>query len=164
MSPLTLFSVLFLLVFGGLGLVLIISSARQVSGSDEARKWPTVPGKIVTIDAKEHVYRHRRKHGGTRTRRLYEPQIEYEYTVEGVRYLGTRVGFGNYQMKLEAAKAFLQRFASGQVAVHYNPRDPNQAVLDITAKGATSGLVMGFIFLVIGIVITVVTVLAPRGH
>lgn len=163
MSSITLFAALFLLLFGGLGLTLIISAARQLSKADEARKWPTTPGKVITLDAEEHVYRHRRKHGGTRTRRRYEPKIEYEYVVDGLHYLGNRVGFGNYQLKLNAAKALLARYATGPVVVHYHPHDPNQAVLDTQATGTAAGLVMGFIFILIGFIVAASSLLAGRG-
>lgn len=162
-SPLTLFAALLLLIFGGLGLALTVIAARQLGQSNAARHWPVTPGKIVAIEAKEYIYHRWHRPGRTRAVQLYEPQLEYEYFVKGVPYVSNRVGFGTYRFELEAATQFVQRLADDQISVHYNPRDPGQAVLDVNAPGTAVGLIVGFIFIVIGFATAAAIIGLMRG-
>jgi hypothetical protein len=67
----------------------------------------------------------------------YEPEIHYQYTVQGRTYTGKRIFFGSAQIDPEAANTVLSRYQPGlSVFVHYNPRKPSQSVLETQAPAA----------------------------
>jgi Protein of unknown function (DUF3592) len=129
---------------GVLLLALLWSAHRQAA---EASGWPVIGGHVVASTV-EH---YRTRVGGARSGRLatfYEPVIEYSYRVDGRDYHSTQIGFGG---KLagseELARAQSARYPQGaDVVVHYDPKSPSNAVLDVKVAYAKPLLVIALVF------------------
>jgi hypothetical protein len=79
---------------------------------------------------------------------FYEPVIEYSYRVDGREYHSTQIAFGG---KLagseELAQAKAARYPQGaDVVVHYDPKNPSNAVLDAKVAYAKPLLVVALVF------------------
>lgn len=120
---------LFYLVFvGSLGIVgygvWTLREAREISN------WPTVSGKIVSADAIRHTWTTRRG----RRRESLKADIHYTYTVGGTTHKSDRVFYSDYnQAGMESlAREQLGKYKVGNdVVVHYRPKDPSFAVLEV---------------------------------
>ena len=123
---------------------LLWSARRQAA---EASGWPVTGGHVVASTV-EH---YRTRVGGARSGTLatfYEPVIEYSYRVDGREYHSTQISFGG---KLagseELARAKAARYPSGtDVSVHYDPKNPSNAVLDLKVAYAGPFLVITLVF------------------
>ncbi len=79
-----------------------------------------------------------------------------DYTGRDLTF-GFTQGYGN----TSKAQSMLEKYPVGaQVNVYYNPADPGQAVLERQAGGFGAGLALGIIFLVIGLVLGCVGIVA----
>jgi len=98
--------------------------------------WPYVAGKMVAAHTGTG---HKPVENFTTRDRVFDRTItnwvEYEYSVDGVTYAGTRVSFTQIRGNL-AAKPLLKRqmnriswLENGDVKVFYNPAKPHQSVL-----------------------------------
>jgi hypothetical protein len=120
-------------VFGGAG-------AWALWRAWTARRWPSVPGKVVTVDVRWSGVMARGAH----------PVIRYEYAVGGVVREGSRLGLGAEvgRASERSARAAAGNLAPGDpVTVFYNPRRPDDAAL---RPGAS---VADIVLLVIGVVV-----------
>jgi hypothetical protein len=130
---------------GGILLLALLCSARRQAA--EASRWPVIGGHVVASTV-EH---YRTRVGGARSGRLvifYEPVIEYSYRVDGREYHSTQISFGG---KLagseELARAKAARYPQGaDVVVHYDPKNPSNAVLDAKVAYAKPLLVVALVF------------------
>jgi hypothetical protein len=130
---------------GGVLLLALLWSARRQAA--EASGWPVTGGHVVSSTV-EH---YRSRVGGARSGTLatfYEPVIEYAYRVDGREYHSTQIGFGG---KLagseELARAKSARYPQGaDVVVHYDPKSPSNAVLDVKIAYAKPLLVVALMF------------------
>lgn len=111
-----------LVILGSVGLSFIIDGVREAMLARASEGWPTAPG-VVT--------RSRYDAGDTvRPRGLL---LEYDFTVSGQPYRGTRVHFGHSGpfVVLNEAYVVQDRYPEGSaVTVYYNPRDPYNSVLE----------------------------------
>jgi hypothetical protein len=103
----------------------------------KAAHWPQAPGRIVksTIEAKEV----RNMEGESSVTNV--PAIAYEFTANGFPRRGTRIAIGQDTGGANT-EATLARYPVGaNVVVHYNPKDPNDCVLDYSGpfKGTRQG-------------------------
>jgi hypothetical protein len=99
-----------------------LREARQASGWVEGR------GRITVSQLRQ---KHRRNHGGF----IEVADVQYEFIVDGVARRGERIGIG----EIDTAGGLLKRFPVGaEVAVFYDPQDPERCVLDrsVPASGA----------------------------
>jgi hypothetical protein len=94
-------------------------------------RWPTVPGRMVGSDVES--FRVREVDEGRMIRRThYKPSILYTYEVNGRKYMADRVTLG---VVVSSTLPFIARrsarcYAPGtDVEVHYDPRNPGEAVL-----------------------------------
>jgi hypothetical protein len=136
--------VAFFALGGVMVLAMLWTSRRQVA---EASNWPQTAGRIVSSTV-EH---YRQRVGGARTGSLvtfYEAVVEYDYSVSGRDYHSTRLSFGaktaGSQQRAEAAAA---RYPEGsQVMVHYDPKNPANAVLDVRIAQGVTWIVVAIAF------------------
>jgi hypothetical protein len=134
--------------FFGLGGVMVLAllwgARRQVA---EASGWQQTAGRIVSSTV-EH---YRQRVGGARTGSLatfYEAVVEYDYSVSGRDYHSTRLSFGGKtagsQQRAEAAAA---RYPEGsQVMVHYDPKNPSNAVLEVRVAQGVMWIIVAVVF------------------
>ncbi|MEA2811813.1 MAG: hypothetical protein QOJ17_5954, partial [Rhodospirillaceae bacterium] len=131
---------------GGLMILAMLWASRsQVA---EAAGWPQTSGRIVASTV-EH---YRQRVGGARTGTLvtfYEPVIEYSYRVADRDYHSTQLSFGGKAAgSQELAEARAARYPLGaQVVVHYDPKNPANAVLDLKVAYGVPLLAAAIVFL-----------------
>ena len=133
-------------VFGGIGGGLLYYYFQQRRKAQTSSGWPATEGKIVrswvkTSTSWDSDYR-------TRTTAYY-PAVQYEYTVLGKTYTGSRISFGGTAGKStrRAAEAALEGYPVGaSVTVYYNPHNPQDAVLERTMHGGPLMLIVGATF------------------
>jgi hypothetical protein len=95
-----------------------------------SRDWPSVTGVIEASDVQSWTGRN-----GT----VYDARIYYKYAVNGVQYLGKRVGHADYVSTPGHAQSIISKYKKGAaVPVYYNPADPSKAVLEVGVKKFTS--------------------------
>jgi hypothetical protein len=111
----------FLLV---LSTYLLWQALRSFLRYGASKRWPTVPGRILSSEVVAHSADADR----------HDYLLHYEYQVGGVRYQGNRATLYPILQQEEAEK-LAQRFAPGlKVAVHYDPVAPAEATLITGSK------------------------------
>jgi len=82
----------------------------------------------------------------------------YEFTVDGVRYEGTRVAYGDYGTgNTSHARSIVDRYPEGkQVTVYYMPGDPEECLLEPGLKAQAWFIpLIGGIFFTVGAVMMI---------
>jgi hypothetical protein len=137
------------LVFGGIGIILVISALVSRKRAQAAQNWPTTMGQVLSAEIQEHRSYDRNDH---HTRLSYEPVVQYSYAVGGQAYSGNRIGFGANSFDQRTAQTKIASYAPGAgITVHYNPENPSKAVLETNASGSNIFLIVGIIFAIIGL-------------
>ena len=115
--------VCFLLAFTALGALLIGLSLRNVRRGSASRRWPRTTGCVT----RSFVLVGKPDGEG----QTYTPNVEYEYRVEGVKYLGATMQYGQmgFSYRGWAERAIAGYPPGASVAVFYDPRRPAVAVL-----------------------------------
>lgn len=145
---------IFGLIFVVVGLVLLLVSISQRKKAKAAEAWPTVPGVVLSSGLQENHHYDSSDH---RTEINYEPVVQYQYSLMGQNYTGTHISFGNMSYDYRTASKKIAPYPQGTpVTVHYDPNNPTNAVLETKAAGGVMLLIMGILFMVIGIVVAVV--------
>ncbi|PSO19553.1 DUF3592 domain-containing protein [Bradyrhizobium sp. MOS003] len=114
-----------------LGLILVAAIVKtwQVR---EARNWPQAPGKVMTSVAELRdvkVFDDDRE-GGSRLESRNFANVTYEYSVGGRKLRCNRISIGEDLGNFEVAEKLAKYPAGRVVTVYYNPRHPDQAVLE----------------------------------
>jgi hypothetical protein len=112
------------------GALLAILSAQDIDSVVETARWPTTPGTIVASNiASEAIgtYIGRYSSHLMYANRLH---LTYVYNVAGQQYTGSRWN-ALPPSSNQASHAMLRKFPARRgVVVHYDPRDPEAAVID----------------------------------
>ena len=117
------------LLFDG---IVCTAAVRQIAASSYSR----APGTIL----ESKVSRHSGRKGS-----IYSAGISYRYSVAGVERTSKRWRYGAWSTSSGWAKSEAARFPVGSgVDVHYNPRDPADAVL-VTGLQGQDGVLMLFL-------------------
>ncbi|PWH16906.1 MAG: hypothetical protein DDG59_08690 [Anaerolineae bacterium] len=152
----TLFALLcgggFVLVFGVLGIWLIITSRKQRQKAEASQNWPTVAAQIVLSEVRESSSLD--EEGDIR--RSYFPHVEYTYQVGEMTYRGDKLTFGakrGYASPKKAQEQIARYPVGAQVRAYYNPENPQEAVLEQRAVGSNFMLIFGIIALLISLCI-----------
>ena len=145
-------SIIFLalgVIFGGLGLIFLILGIRSRKKAQASLQWPVAQGSVISSTVVQHQDYDEDDH---RTSTSYEPQVQYRFSVGGQEFLGKKIAFGANRFDMRRAQGMADQYPSGSaVNVHYNPDNPNEAVLQTKAAGGTVFMVVGIVFLVIGL-------------
>lgn len=139
---------LFFLVLGIGFIIISLITARRARAT---RNWPVAPATILSSEVHErHQYDSDRPSGRT----TYEPVVKYQYTVMGSLHDGSRVSFGDKKTSRKKANEIVGLYPAGmQLNARYNPDKVEEAVLETTARGATGNLILGILFILIGVAI-----------
>jgi hypothetical protein len=133
--------------FFTLGGVMILgmlrASRRQIA---EAARWPQTTGRIVSSTVE-----HYRERVGGRSGTLvtfYEAVVEYAYTVNSREFHSTQLSFGGKVAgSKELAEEKAARYPPGsEVVVHYDPKNPSHAVLDVKIALGVTFIVVALVF------------------
>lgn len=114
-----------------LGLLLIAAIVKtwQVR---EARNWPQVPGKVVrsVAEVREIRVSDSDREEGYRLDKRNFANVTYEYAVGARKLRCDRISIGEDLGNFEVAEKLAKYPAGSIVTVYYNPRHPEQAVLE----------------------------------
>jgi hypothetical protein len=134
-----------------LGVVVVLTTLFDLYRALACRSWSTTQG-VITMASAEIIsaYQQTRKLHSTKNQTLFY----YDYTVNGEKYLGARIFFGDTFLSLfsfAAAKSAITKYKEGQtVTVYYNPNNPANSVLEPGVKWqALAALVLGVLLIVI---------------
>lgn len=99
-----------------------------------SRSWPTVPGKIDTSDVSART--------SYRSGRFWALDVRYVYRVGGGDHVGTRLAFAPRWIGSQyTVDDLARRYPVGATAaVHYDPDQPDEAVLETGEQLATQRL------------------------
>lgn len=128
-----------------LGPILVWKGSSSLILGMRAKSWPTAKGQVVFIDLD---ISNGRKGGKT-----YTPTVKYEYVVNGVSHTGDRIASGERSLSSSSDTAALfRRYQVGRpVTVHYDPKHPASAMLEVGTKGGDwIMLALGLLFSGIG--------------
>ena len=114
-----------------LGLILVAAIVKtwQVR---EARSWLQAPGKVVTsvAEVREVKVFDDDREGGSRLESRNFANVTYEYSVGGRKLRNNRISIGEDLGNFQVAEKLAKYPAGSIVTVYYNPRHPDQAVLE----------------------------------
>lgn len=119
-------------VLGGIALALDIRAYHALQRAALARRWPIAIGVVIASGVRETTILIRHKTAQYRPAVRYAPQVIYEYHVGGQHYQHDRINVDGVVLSSEPADAAraARRYPVGrQVAVAYNPANPNEACL-----------------------------------
>lgn len=117
-----------LIVVGAAILGYLVYIAFRASSSTS---WPKTSGVLLSKGKQLHVSRDLTSHEKHVTWKSLHIDVEYEYEVDGVRYVSSRVTFSDMVNKPVSAldRVLDEYLSSDQVTVHYNPKDPSDSAL-----------------------------------
>ncbi len=122
--------------------------------SRRACRWPCVRGRITKSELRTRIVQEGVPLLMPDTF-VHAPLIIYSYEVDGKVYRSTRLSFVYENLRSKrCADGALQRYPRGQkVAVHYDPDDPRDAILD-PEMSSRCGLVVATMAIVAGLLTT----------
>ena|SRR5258706_2686113 len=125
--------------------------------SFRAGAWSTAQGEIVDSLVVEEEYEDTDLDSNVATTKTrYIPRVRYRYSVRGKEYVGERISFSALRRWSESgARKLVDRYEVGQeVKVRYAPRDPGEAVLEMSGSFMSLGyIVFGIVLLIVGAVL-----------
>ena len=123
--------------FGLAVLAIVVSSLREAAAM---KRWPVAEGRVLSAKVEKYRESVSRGTGGPHDRMtLYRPVLLYEYEVAGKRFRGSRIAQspGLNRGVPEFAQKVVERYPGGSaVAVRYNPRRPDESVLEPRVPGS----------------------------
>jgi hypothetical protein len=125
--------------------------------SFRAGAWSTAQGEIVDSLVVEEDYEDTDLNSdATTTKTRYIPRVRYRYSVRGKEYVAERISFTAFRRWSESgARQLVDRYEVGQeVKVRYAPRDPGEAVLEMSGSLMSLGYIaFGILCLIVGAVL-----------
>jgi hypothetical protein len=145
------------ILFAGLGLGMLLAARRQRTQAMATEAWPTVGG-TITASRLDRQSRTQTRQGRRTTHTTYTPVVDYTFDVGGKLLRGSKIFPGStMSFDLGTAQDIVNRYQAGApVTVHYNPADPTQAVLETSSRSANILMILGGVFLGIGVVMLLV--------
>jgi hypothetical protein len=142
---------IFLLIFAAIGVLILFLGASAMQRSYDSKDWPTTEGKIFV----SRVVRDQDSDGDV----TYRSDIQYVYEVNGQVYDCNRIQFGwrSNQSRKGAQQEVAKYPPDSTVTVHYNPKNPKNAVLE--AGKLAPGIFMmvaGFLVILTSLIMWVV--------
>jgi hypothetical protein len=134
-----------------LGTLVLAISLIRVYKFRASKTWISTTGKIISSEMET-------RRGGRRRSITYHAAIVYDYSVEGTKYSGNRICFGDYgSSDANHARQILNRYPAGmQVSVYYNPSKPKDAVLERRLSWTVYlALIVGFAVSALGILLAI---------
>lgn len=137
-------------IAGGLAVLVIgIAIERRARIS---RRWPSAKGVILSSKILKELSISSNSAQGHHTvgDHQYKPEVAFEYTVFGMKYLSNKVSFADYSTNTtQHATEVTERYPEGKaVDVYYNPDNPEDAVLERKGGFGVLLLFLGGLFLI----------------
>lgn len=135
---LRMMSIVVMVALSLIGPFLVVYGTVLGKKAEASLDWPHVMGKVT------RALLERDSDGSD-----YSAVVEYDYSVNGVRYRGKRLRFGGWYQKKALALAELDAYPQGsEVPVFYNPNKPSDAVLLREAQGTRLWILLGILITV----------------
>lgn len=141
-SPFELFGIAFsgmALLFVGVGLYIVYVGFRKGRASSRRDEFVPVRARVRSSELGEYRSSGAGRHGTSTTR--YQPEIEYEYRVDGETYTNDSVWPGEdlRGTNEEKRRAVVERYPEGEtVEAFYDPGDPSVAFLENESQSTAS--------------------------
>jgi hypothetical protein len=136
-------------VFGLLGLIFLIIALVSRKKAQTSQSWPTTPGTVLSSSIEEHTEFDSENQSNSIN---FQPVVQYRYKVMGQEYIGSKIAFGANRFDHARAQSISSRYVpNAAVTVHYNPQNPQDAILETQAAGSKVFLWIGIVFLVIAV-------------
>lgn len=121
----------YLILLGPL-LLLLGAAVYKTLEVRAAREWPSTGGKVVvsTSVLRDVKVIDSERQSGSRTEQRNFANVIYEYSVAGKKLRNNRVSIGEDRGNFEVAETIAKYPVGTVVTVYYNPRHPDQAVLE----------------------------------
>ncbi|MBT4311172.1 MAG: DUF3592 domain-containing protein [Anaerolineae bacterium] len=138
----------FVLIFGIVGVVMLVKYFRDKKKSEESQAWSGTSGRIT----ESYVRESQSQDSDGYTSTTYYPEVRYLYQVMGVEYDGKRVAFGgDVGGSRKKANERIGQYPVGKtVTVYYDPNNHEDAVLE-RRIGSKTMLIIGIVFALISI-------------
>ncbi len=147
-------------IFGGgftlIGLLFLVIGAFQLRQGLKTNDWPVTAGRIIESKIVEENVSgssaRRRTHSFDRK---YTINVRYSYEMNGQKFEGDRLRYGNksYRSWASAKDEQLLFLPGKEVQVYYDPTTPHQSVLIKGIGLSWLALALGLMALVIGLVV-----------
>jgi hypothetical protein len=144
----------YLILLGPL-LLLLGAAVYKTLEVRAAREWPATAGKVVisTAEVREVKIIDSAREAGFRMEPRNFANVTYEYSVAGKKLRNNRVSIGEDRGDFQIAETIAKYPVGAIVTVYYNPRHPNQAVLERDLPkglwgclGIGTAIVLGIVF------------------
>jgi len=139
------------LLVTGLGTLFLAISIVRLYKFSTSKTWLSTTGEIISSEMET-------KRGGRGRSVTYHAALVYDYSVEGTKYSGSRICFGDYgSSNPNHARQILNRYPAGkQVNVYYNPSKPEDSVLERRLSWTVYlALIVGSAVSALGILLTI---------
>ena len=134
-------------ICAGIGIILIIHFVYIFILSKKSTKWRITEGKIISSEMNEIL------DGGS----SYYADIQYKYTIGEEEYFSDRIFYGNNIGKNLpfSSKTLVNKYVKEKkVIVYYNPRNPNESVLETGVHAVVyRALFSGILFLLLSVIL-----------
>ncbi len=145
--PFTIHNWLYL-VLSVVGLFAIGSALRSKRLANTSQSWQGTQGRVIASEIKKSTSNDSDYGQST----SYEAVVRYMYSVAGKEYTGERVSFGVKNSSEKLARETVARYPMDtSVTVYYDPKKPEQAVLEQASSSGWLQIVIGIALFVAGI-------------
>lgn len=147
---------MFPLIFGSVflltGLVPIWIASKTFAIDRAIAAWPRAPGRVTKATVSSRIASAKDKQGYERQYTVYEPVVEFTYTVDGRELQGDELA---RCVTPSTSMPDMSRYPPGQdVQVYYDPSAPSTAYLEVHRSiGAVILTCFGGLFVFIGILV-----------
>ncbi len=136
------------LLFLSIGLVLLSKAMHFRRVATAAVEWPVAEGVVLATDVIKRTSKSDDEFDS------YIPRVSYAYAVNGVRYEGDRIRIGlkerGYIREQQARDHVARHPVGAAIAVRYDPKRPESAVLELGQVGAARYLFAGSLLAAVG--------------
>jgi hypothetical protein len=116
-----------------IGVVLYVVQFRQGLRADASKKWPTASATVLASALEQ----------SPDSKRRHRAAIAYRYRVGGKDYESSRVFWGGNEGRRNHMASVVETYPAGaKITVHYDPRNPAEAVIDPAQNPGSRPLVL----------------------
>jgi hypothetical protein len=137
------------LVFLSIGFLLLSKALHHRRMAAAAVQWPVAQATVIAAEVIKRISKSDDEFDS------YIPRVSYAYSVNGVRYEGNVIRIGLEErgyIREQQAHDHLARYPVGAtIAVRYDPKKPEIAVLELGQVGAARYLLAGGLLAAVGV-------------
>lgn len=140
------------LIISFVGLFILGAAFLGCLKANACQSWDSVPGKVVESDVvktETHNF-----DGGNSI--AYNAHIRYAYSVMAQEYTGDRIAFGVKAISKAGANNIAAKYPlNAQVTVYYDPKKPQDAVLETRTKTTWLQILIGAVLSIVGVYLAI---------